>query len=109
MRKLAVAAILLLGPSLPGYAQDAAAPTSAVSQTAAPPPSLPRPSIVPNSAESASPPAAAEPAPRPRRQARRHWRHYASYRTAYWEPFPVFWPHLYHNHIRWNRIPWFSF
>ena len=28
------------------------------------------------------------------------------FRTAYWEPFPIYWPHFYHRRIHWNRIPW---
>ena len=45
-------------------------------------------------------------APRHRRYAHRHWHRYGYYRTAYWEPFPIFWPHFYHNRIHWSRIPW---
>jgi hypothetical protein len=26
--------------------------------------------------------------------------------TAYWEPFPIYWPHFYRHQVRWNRIPW---
>ena len=114
---LAVAALLVIGPTLPGYAEDAAAPkapaapattqTPAATQTDAPPPSVPRPSLAPKTAEPASPPADAEPAPRQyRRYAHRHHRRY---RTAYWEPFPIYWPHFYRNRIHWNRTPWFSF
>jgi hypothetical protein len=111
---LAVAALLVTAPALPGFAEDAAAPATppapaAASKAETPPPSVPRPSIVPNTAESASPAAAAEPAPRHRRVAHRHWRGYGRYRTAYWEPFPIYWPHIYRNQIHWNRIPWFSF
>ena len=21
-------------------------------------------------------------------------------------PFPIYWPHFYHNRVHWNRIPW---
>jgi hypothetical protein len=107
---LAVAALLVVAPALPGYAEDAAAPaapaptaqTPAATQTQAPPPSVPRPSLAPKTAEPASAPADAEPAPRHhRRYAHRHWRRY-----AYWEPFPIYWPHLYRNRIHWSRIPW---
>jgi hypothetical protein len=105
---VAVAALLVVGFTLPSLADDAApaaAPPPAV-QTEAPPPSVPRPSIVPNTAEPAPAPAAAEPAPSPRRTAHRHRRGYGSYRAAYWEPFPIYWPHLARNHIHWNRVPW---
>jgi hypothetical protein len=107
---LAVAALLVVAPALPGYAEDAAAPaapaptaqTPAATPTEAPPPSVPRPSLAPKTAEPASAPADAEPAPgHHRRYAHRHWRRY-----AYWEPFPIYWPHLYRNRIHWSRIPW---
>ena len=109
---LAVVALLVIAPTVPGHAQDAAASKApagttttqapAATQTEAPPPSVPRPSLAPKPAEPVSPPATAEPAPRPhRRYARRHHRRY-----AYWEPFPVYWPHLYRHRIHWSRIPW---
>jgi hypothetical protein len=115
---LAVAALLVAGSSLgstsPGFAEDApgaqtplaeAPVTPPAAQADAPSGAVPRPSIVPKTAE---PAADAEPAePRHRRYA--HYRHhrYGYYRTAYWEPFPIMWPHFYHNRIHWNRIPWF--
>ena len=106
---LAVATLIVFG-TLPGYAEDAAAPkapAAPATQTEAPPPSVPRPSLAPKTAEPASPPAAADPAPRRHhRYAHRHWRRYGYYRTAYWEPFPIYWPHYYRHRIRWNRIPW---
>ncbi|SHG07372.1 hypothetical protein [Bradyrhizobium erythrophlei] len=104
----AFAALLVISTALPGYAEDAApAPSApAAAQTEAPPPSVPRPSIVPKTAEPASAPVAAEPAPRLRRYVHRHRRGYGTYRTVYWEPFPVYWPHLYRNRIHWSRIPW---
>jgi hypothetical protein len=114
---LAVAALLVagssLGSTLPGFAEDAPAPQTpaaaapATPQADAPSGAVPRPSIAPKTAEPA-PAADAEPAaPRHRRYA--HYRHhrYGYYRTAYWEPFPILWPHVYHNRIHWNRIPWF--
>jgi hypothetical protein len=105
---LAVAALLIIGPPLPGHAEDTtAAPTQtpAATPTEAPPPSVPRPSLAPKAAEPASPAADAQPAPRHHRgYAHRHWRRY-----AYWEPFPIYWPHVYHNRLHWNRIPWFTF
>ena len=106
----AVATLIVIGFTFPSLAEDApvpaAPPAPSAAQTEAPPPSVPRPSIVPKTAEPASAAAAAEPAVRPRRTAHRHWRRYGTYRTAYWEPFPVYWPHLYRNRIHWNRIPW---
>jgi hypothetical protein len=101
---LAVAALLVIAPALPGHAEDTAAPAApaTANQTEPPPPSVPRPSLAPQTAEPASAPAAAEATePRHRRYAHRHWRRY-----AYWEPFPIYWPHLYRNRIHWNRIPW---
>jgi hypothetical protein len=107
---LAIAALLFAGTALPGFAQDAAKPQTPAAETASPPPAanetVPRPSIAPKAAEPATPAADNEPAPRRRHYAHRYHR-YGYYRTAYWEPFPVYWPHLYHNRIHWNRIPWF--
>jgi hypothetical protein len=91
-------------------AATAAAPTATPD---APPVNVPRPSIVPKTtdkitdktAEPVAPQASDDTTPHPRRlyTHRRHWRY------AYWEPFPVYWPHIYHSRIYWNRIPWFSF
>src|ERR1700733_854238 len=100
---LAIATLLVAGTTLPGLAQDAAkqqTPAPAA-ETATPPPAstetVPRPSIAPKAAEPAAPAADnSEPAPRRRHYAHRYHR-YGYYRTAYWEPFPVYWPHLYHN------------
>jgi hypothetical protein len=111
---LAVAALLATGPALPGHADDApAAPTA---KTEAPPPSVARPSIVPKTAEPAAPVANKTAAPeartvadeRPQRRhyARRHHWRYGYYRSAYWEPFPIFWPHFYRSRVHWSRIPW---
>jgi hypothetical protein len=104
---LAIATLLAIGPVVPGHAEDAATPAApAATSTDAPPPSVPRPSLVPKAAEPAAPAAEAQPTPsHHRRYAYRHHRH-GYYRTAYWEPFPIFWPHVYHNRIHWNRIPW---
>jgi hypothetical protein len=102
---LAIAALLVAGPILPGHAEDAAAPNPPASaQPEAPPPSVPRPALVPKTAEPASPLTETEPA------APRH-RHYAHrwHRYAYWEPFPIYLPHLYHNRIHWSRMPWIRF
>jgi hypothetical protein len=113
---LAVAALIVIGSNLPGYAEDAVAPTTpaapATVQTPAaqpetPPASVPRPSLAPKAAEPAPAPVADEPPQRPhRRYAHRRWHRWGYYRTAYWEPFPIFWPHFYHNRLHWGRIPW---
>ena len=104
---LAVAALLVVAPAIPGHAEDAAPGAPAATSTAPPPVSVPRPSIVPKTAEPSSPQADAEPAPhRHRHYAHRryYYRHY-----AYWEPFPVYLPHLYRHRIYWSRIPWLAF
>jgi hypothetical protein len=117
----AVAALLVFGPALSSHAEDAAAPKAApapaAAPTEAPPPSVARPSIVPKAAEPTVPPVAgknAEPGAknvsdqrsRQRRYAHRHHRRHGYYRTAYWQPFPIYWPHLYRNRIHWSRTPW---
>jgi hypothetical protein len=115
----AIAALLVFGSTLPGFAEEPPAPqtpaaqapataTPPTAQTEAPPSTMPRPAIVPKAAEAAPPaPAAnAEPAPPHRRYAHYRHRRYGYYRTAYWEPFPIYWPHFYHNRVHWNRIPW---
>ncbi len=107
------AAFLLTASSLAVRAEDAgpapAAPAATPTESA--PASVARPSIVPKGDEtsarpdtSAKPQADAEPAPRRhRRYAHRHYRRY-----AYWEPFPIFFPHFTRHHgIYWSRIPWF--
>jgi hypothetical protein len=108
------AALFVTAASLAAKAEDAVAPAPAAPAAAAPTDSAPanvaRPSIVPKANDtaakpdaSAKPQADAEPAPRRhRRWARRH------YRYAYWEPFPIFFPHFTRHHgIYWSRIPWF--
>jgi hypothetical protein len=111
----AVAALLAVGPALPGYAEDA--PAAPAAKTESPPPSVARPSIVPKTTEPTSAPVAnkaAEPEakaapderPRHRHYARRHYWRNGYYRTAYWEPFPIFWPHFYRNRVHWSRVPW---
>jgi hypothetical protein len=92
-------------PAVEAAPATEAAATPPAAQADAPSGAVPRPSIVPKTSE---PAADAEPAaPRHRRYA--HYRHhrYGYYRTAYWEPFPIMWPHFYHNRVHWNRIPWF--
>jgi hypothetical protein len=121
MKKFVIAGALLLvsATALPGHAEDApkAPPAPAASQTEAPPPSVARPSLAPKAAELAAPPVVSKSAepdkksvsderPRQRRHARRHHGRYGHYRTAYWEPFPIYWPHFYRHRIHWNRIPW---
>ena len=113
---MAIAAMLTIASSHAAYAQDTATAKEtakeAAKDIAAPtattpdaPPSVPRPSIVPKSAETTTPAAAAEPAPRRhRRYTRHHYRHY-----AYWEPFPIYWPHIHRHHFSWSRISWFAF
>jgi hypothetical protein len=107
------AAFLLTASSLAAKAEDAApapaAPAAAPTDSA--PANVARPSIAPKTNDtaakpdaSAKPQADAEPTPRRhRRYARRHY-----YRYAYWEPFPIYFPHLTRRHgIYWSRIPWF--
>jgi len=104
---LAIATLLAVAPIVPGHAEDVAPPAQAapVAAQTPPPASVPRPSIVPKSAEPAAAPVADDDAPyRHRRYVHRHYRHY-----AYWEPFPVYWPHFYRQRIYWSRIPWFAF
>ncbi|MFT4115778.1 hypothetical protein [Bradyrhizobium sp.] len=110
---IAAATLFLTASALPARADDTPAATTAApaepaqaTQPAQPPTSVPRPAIVPKSAEPAAPQASSEPAPRtaPKRTAQRHHRRY-----AYWQPFPVYWPHIYRSHVVWNRIPWFRF
>jgi hypothetical protein len=104
---LAVAVLLAIGPTLPGHAQDAATPPPAASQNDAPPATVARPSIAPKTAEPAAAPAAAEPAARPqRRYVHRSPRRHGFYRTAYWQPFPIYWPRFHRSRIYWSRIPW---
>lgn len=95
---LAFAAVLTIGASLPGYAEDAKPEAAAPATT-----DVARPSITPKTAEPASAPAATEAAPRRhRRYARHHYRRY-----GHWEPFPVYLPHFHRHHISWARIRWF--
>jgi hypothetical protein len=109
LKGIAAAALLLAALTVPCRAEDApATPPAAAAQTTpgdtkAAPADVPRPSITAKSTDTAAPDAAGEPAPRHRRHyAHRYYRHY-----AYWEPFPIFFPHLYRNRIVWNRVSWF--
>ena len=102
----AAAAVLVAAVNFPAHAEDAPAaqaPTQAAPSEAKPA-DVPRPSLVPKATD-ATPDATTDAAPRHhRRYARHHYRRY-----AYWEPFPVYFPHLSHNRIIWNRISWFRF
>jgi hypothetical protein len=104
---IAFAALLVLGRPVPAHAQDAApkatppAAAQSPAQTDAPA-SVPRPSIAPKTAEPA--PATTEEA-KPRRQRRYARHHYRRY--AYWQPFPIYWPHFHRRGISWSRMPWF--
>jgi hypothetical protein len=109
----AIAVLLVTGSIWPGYAQDAATPAApAATSSDAPPASVPRPSLAPKAAAPAPAATTADPdtknvsdeRPRRRRYSRRYRHGY--YRTAFWQPFPIYWPHLYHSRIHWNRIPW---
>jgi hypothetical protein len=119
---VAIAALLIFGSTVPVFAEDPPAPQTPAAQTpAAQAPATPpsaqteapsstvlRPAIVPKAAEAAPPAPAvnAEPTSPHRRYAHYRHRRYGYYRTAYWEPFPIYWPHFYHNRVHWNRIPW---
>jgi hypothetical protein len=115
------AALLLLtvASTLPSRAEEAAQPSAPAATPSTPaatpsdtpaPTAVPRPSIVPKNAEPAQQPIApqADDNAAPRRH--RHYAHrrrYYGWHYAYWQPFPIYWPHLAHNRIYWSRIPWF--
>jgi hypothetical protein len=101
------AALLLAASCLPVHAEDAPAattPPSAAAPSDAKPAAVPRPSIAPKATDEATDaaPATSSEAPRRHRRAGYRYRHY-----AYWQPFPIYFPHLYRHHIVWNRYPWF--
>lgn len=100
----AVAALLIIGPALPGHAEDAAPAAPAATQTEAAPESVARPSLVPKAAEPASPAAANSAPRRQRRYAHRQHRRHGYHRAAYWQPLPIYWPQLHRSRIHWNRI-----
>ncbi|MBV8926696.1 MAG: hypothetical protein JOZ74_15110 [Bradyrhizobium sp.] len=114
LKSLAAAALMFAALNSPSHAEDApaapptpAAPPADTTQgdTRPAPSDVPRPSITAKSTDTTAPDAAGEPAPRHRRHyAHRYYRHY-----AFWEPFPIYLPHLYHNRIVWNRVFWFHF
>jgi hypothetical protein len=102
----AAAALLLTALNFPCRAEDApttAAPAqSAQGDAKSAPRDVARPSLAAKPADTSAPDAASEPS--------RHRRHYARHyyrRYAFGEPFPIFFPHLYHNRITWNRVSWF--
>ena len=82
-----------------------ASPTQDAPSQAKPSPDVvSRPALVPKPTD-ATTDATTEPAPHHHRRYARHYdRHY-----VYWDPFPIFLPHFYRNHIVWNRISWFHF
>ena len=107
LKGIAAAALLLAALNAPCRAEDAPAtppaPAATQGDAKSAPADVPRPSITAKSTDTTAPDATSEPAPRPRRHyAHRYYRHY-----AYWEPFPIFFPHLYRNRIVWNRVSWF--
>jgi len=115
---LALAALLAVAPAFAGHAEDATTPppqtetpaqtqTQTTTQAQSPPVSVARPAIVPQATE--LPPsrdaAAGTAPPQQGHSARRRDRGYASF----WQPFPIYVPHLYRNRIVWSRLPWLSF
>jgi hypothetical protein len=105
---LAFAALLVLGRTVPGHAQDATAKSAATpspaptATSAEAPSSVARPSIAPKSAEPV--PATTEEA-KPRKH-RRHACHHDK-RHAHWQPFPIYWPRFHPHRITWHRIRFF--
>ena len=101
----AAAALLFAASQLPVHAEDAPAATTAPAATQAPgeakPAVVQRPSIAPKATE-AAPDVSSESAPRRQRRTARPYRRY-----AYWQPFPIYFPHVYHRRLVWNRVPWF--
>src|SRR5271163_2891972 len=100
----AVTLLLTVASTLPGRAEETAQPSAPAASPSAPaatpadtppPAAVPRPSIVPKNAEPAQQPIAPQADDD---AAPRHHRHYAhrryGWRYAYWQPFPILWPHL---------------
>jgi hypothetical protein len=115
--RLTVATLLLAATYAPSHGEDAVAPPPSVPPAESAPNSqtdmpssgapraspVPRPSIVRKIADTT--PAQPTDAVRPyRRHADRRYQRY-----AYWEPFPLYLPHLYHQRVSWSRIRWFGF
>jgi hypothetical protein len=94
-------------PAAPQAPPATTAPPPATSD--APPANVPRPSIVPQSTDKGAEPVAPQTSDDTTPRRHRHYAHRRHLRYAYWEPFPVYWPHIYRGRIYWNRIPWFSF
>jgi hypothetical protein len=111
---LAVALLLTVACTLPGRAEESAQPSTPAASPSTPaatpteaPAAVPRPSIAPKNAEPVQQPIAPQAddgTPRRRHYARRVG---PGYRTAYWQPFPIMWPHFSRTRIYWSRIPWF--
>jgi hypothetical protein len=105
---LAAAVTLLTALSFPCYAEDATMAPAASDQAAqgdAKPRDVQRPALTAKSADTA-PDATTDIAP----SRHRHYAHRRYYRhVAYWEPFPIYFPHFFHNRITWNRVPWIRF
>jgi hypothetical protein len=107
---LAIAALLVVGAGHPGYAEDATGsktpPTPTAAQAGAPPTSLPRPSLTPKTAEPASLPDVAGPAPNGNRRSAGRYLHlrFGHHRIAYWKPFSIHWPRFHRHRIHWRRI-----
>jgi hypothetical protein len=116
--RLSVAILLLAATYGPSHGEDAVAPSPSVPPAASAPTSqidmpqsgasqaspVPRPSIVPKTVDK-TPAEATDTTARPyRRHAHRRYQGY-----AYWEPFPLYLPHFYHQRVSWSRIRWFGF
>lgn len=116
--RLVIVTMLLVVTYAPSRAEDAALPAAPASPAASspaaqadappvggsPPAAVPRPSLVPNATDPA--------AEKPTNSAARPYRHHANrrhQRYAYWEPFPVYLPHFFHQRVHWSRIRWFGF
>jgi hypothetical protein len=113
---LAVALLLTVASTLPGRAEEAAQPTApaaspstpAATPAEVPPAAVPRPSILPKNAEPAQQPIAPQADDDTAQRRHRHYAHRRyGWRYAYWQPFPIYWPHLSHSRIYWSRLPWF--
>jgi hypothetical protein len=115
--RLAIATMLLAATYAQSRAEDAVLPappaTPAASAPAAeantrppggsPPASVPRPSLVPNTTDTAS----EKPTITAARPYRRHV-YRRSQRYAYWEPFPLYLPHVFRRRVHWSRVRWFG-
>ncbi|WP_156927589.1 hypothetical protein [Bradyrhizobium sp. Tv2a-2] len=125
VRHLAISAAALMAMAaseLSARADDTAPTTPAApatttgapaATTETPPVNVPRPSILPKTtdktADQGTEPVTPQASDDSARRPRHHYAHRRHWRYAYWEPFPIYWPHIYHSRVYWNRIPWFSF